>query len=247
MLQGGDGVGGVAADDDDVIIGDNATVDRFARHASDTGGAELDRLPFNGAWGETTWNEPNILRVIRLLDVLDDTGLRTPETNGTNGTDTINGEAKDDVLFGQGGDDTITGDDADLGAASAADANPGDDYIEGNGGADTIRGDPARTTSPAAARRPNGVLDANRDGTLDPTRSGETLSDAGDMINGDSRRRRVGVGDVIAGDNARIQRKLDAAGRRGVTDDAARHEAARRVPLRHPHRRQRRAGQRRSG
>ena len=58
----------------------------------------------------------------------------------------------------------------------------------------------------------NGVLDANRDGTFDATRSGETLSDAGDTINGDSGDGAVGLGDVVAGDNARIQRKLDVSG-----------------------------------
>ena len=48
------------------------------------------------------------------------------------------------------------------------------------------------------------MLDANRDGTLDPGRRGETLRDAGDLISGDSGDGTIGVGDVIAGDNARI-------------------------------------------
>ena len=64
----------VAAADDDVVIGDNATVDRVRGTLPAPRNAELDRLPFNGTWGETTWNEPNILRVIRLLDVSTDGG-----------------------------------------------------------------------------------------------------------------------------------------------------------------------------
>ena len=211
VLHGGDGAGAVAAADDDTVIGDNGTVDRVRGLLPAPGDAELARLPFNGTWGETTWNEPNILRVIRLLDV-SVTGAAAPETNGTNGNDTINGEANDDVLFGEGGDDTITGDDANLGAASAADASPGDDYIEGNGGADAIRGDGGEDDITGGGSATNGVLDADRDGTLDPTRTGETLRDAGDTINGDSGDGAVGLGDVVAGDNARIQRKLDGSG-----------------------------------
>ena len=139
-----------------------------------------------------------------------------PETNGTNGTDLINGEANEDVLFGQGGADTINGDDADLlGAASAADANPGDDYIEGNGGVDTIRGDLGEDDitggGSASHTGANGLLDGDRDGTLDPTRSGETLRDVGDVIHGDSGTGTGVAGDVVAGDNARIQRKLETA------------------------------------
>ena len=68
-----------------------------------------------------------------------------------------------------------------------------------------------RTTSPAAARRATPAERAprpDRDGTLDPTRSGETLRDAGDLIVGDTGVGTIGDGDVITGDNARIQRPL---------------------------------------
>jgi Ca2+-binding RTX toxin-like protein len=198
-LHGGDGVGGVATDDDDVVVGDNGTVDRLLGALPAPGNAELGRLPFNGTWGEATWDEPNILRVIRLLDV-SKTGATASETNGTNGEDMINGEASEDVLFGGGGADTITGDD-------------GDDYIEGNGAIDTIRGDLGQddiTGGGSAVQdgTANSALDANRDGTLDPGRLGETLRDDGDLIAGDSGDAVVGDSDVIAGDNARIQRPL---------------------------------------
>ena len=205
-LHGGGGLGGVATDDDDVVTGDNATVDRLLGPLPAAGNAELGRLPFNGAWGEATWDEPNILRVIRLLDVAT-TASHVAETNGTNGADTINGEADEDVLFGQGSADTISGDDADLDAADPGDT-AADDYIEGNGGADTIHGNLGEDDITGGGSAANGVLDANRDGTLDPGRSGETLRDADDEIVGDSGDEAVGAGDVVAGDNARIQRPL---------------------------------------
>ncbi|HEX6130494.1 MAG TPA: hypothetical protein VF044_02130, partial [Actinomycetota bacterium] len=56
------------------------------------------------------------------------------------------------------------------------------------------------------------VLDANRDGRFDDDRSGETLLDGRDTIDGDSADPAVGAGDVVAGDNARIQRLLSGAG-----------------------------------
>ena len=212
-LSGGDGAGGVAANDDDVILGDNGTVDRV-RGTLGTTGAELNRLPFNGAWGEASWDEPNVLRVIRLLDVAT-TADTAPESNATNGDDTIAGEANEDVVFGGGGTDAISGDDADLDAADPGDT-AGDDYLEGNGGTDTILGnlgqDDITGGGSASHVGPNGLLDANRDGTLDPTRSGETLRDGNDLLTGDSGVGAVGQGDVIAGDNARIQRLLSASG-----------------------------------
>ncbi|HEX7222295.1 MAG TPA: calcium-binding protein, partial [Candidatus Limnocylindrales bacterium] len=207
VIAGGDGAGGVAADDDDVVIGDNGTVDRQLGQPIPT----PDKLPFNGTWQATSWDEPAIRRVVRLLDIAV-TGSAGPEADGTNGADTIDGEANDDLLFGQGGGDAIHGDDADLDAASAADASPGDDYVEGNGGADTIRGDLGQDDVTGGGSAANGVLDANRDGRLDDERSGETLRDLGDTVDGDSGDAAVGAGDVVAGDNARIQRLLDGAG-----------------------------------
>ncbi len=207
LLHGGDGLGGVVADDDDVISGDNATIDR-TRGTLGTPGAELNRLPFNGTWGEASWDEPNILRVVRLLDVATTANI-APETNATNGDDTINGEANEDVLFGQGGADTIKGDDADLDAADLGDAGA-DDYIEGNGGADLIHGNFGEDDITGGGSATDGVLDANRDGTLDPARSGETLRDGNDLIAGDNGDGAAGDGDVVAGDNARIQRPLAA-------------------------------------
>ena len=130
-----------------------------------------------------------------------------PETNATNGDDTINGEANEDTLFGQGGIDTIKGDDADLDAADPGDAGA-DDYIEGNGGADLIHGNFGEDDITGGGSATTGVLDANRDGTFDPARSGETLRDGNDLIAGDNGDGTAGDGDVIAGDNARIQRPL---------------------------------------
>ncbi len=218
-LHGGNGAGAVATGDDDVVVGDNATVDRVRGALGTNDATAFNRLPFNGTWGEATWDKPNILRVIRLLDVAV-TGTTSPETNGTNGDDAINGEANEDVLFGQGGNDTINGDDADLSTASAADPNPGEDYIEGNGGTDTIRGDLNQDDIAGGGSAANGILDANRDGRFDDDRNGETLRDAGDLIAGDSGEPAVGESDVVAGDNARIQRKLDGSG--NWRDDAQR-------------------------
>ena len=207
-LHGGNGLGAVASADDDAIIGDNGTIDRELGNPIPT----LDKLPFNGTWTPTSWDEPSIRRVIRLLDVAT-TANTAPETNGTNGDDAINGEANEDLLFGQGGNDVVTGDDAELLAPPApADASPGDDYIEGNGGLDTLRGDLGEDDIAGGGSAANGVLDANRDGELNPDRSGETLRDAGDLITGDSGDPAIGDGDVVGGDNVRIYRKLDGAG-----------------------------------
>lgn len=196
-LAGGDSAGGVAADDDDVILGDNGTVDRVLGTLG-TAGAELNRLPFNGTWGEASWDEPNILRVVRLLDVAT-TANPVPLGNGTNGDDAIEGEADEDVIFGLGGADTITGD-------------GGDDYIEGNQGTDTIHGNLGEDDIAGGGSAANGILDANRDGRFDDTRSGETALGGDDLLVGDNGDGAVGGGDVIAGDNARIQRLLDGAG-----------------------------------
>ena len=201
-LHGGDGAGGVASGDDDVVIGDNGTVDRELGNPIPT----PDKLPFNGTWQEASWDEPAILRVVRLLDVAT-TANTAPETNGTNGEDAINGEANEDLLFGQGANDTIKGDDADLDNADPGDTGA-DDYIEGNGGADLIHGNFGEDDIAGGGSAANGVLDANRDGTLDPARSGETLRDANDLVAGDNGDGTAGDTDVVAGDNARIQRPL---------------------------------------
>jgi Ca2+-binding RTX toxin-like protein len=197
-LHGGDGAGGVAASDDDTIVGDNGTIDRLLGTLPAAGNVELGRLPFNGTWAETTWDAPNIKRVVRLLDVAI-TGSAQPDTDGTNGADTVNGEVGNDVLFGQGANDTITG-------------ATGDDYAEGNGGQDTITGGLDQDDIAGGGSARLGVLDANRDGRLDDDRNGENLRDAGDTIVGDTGDGAIGDGDVVAGDNARIQRKLDGGG-----------------------------------
>lgn len=187
-ISGGDGTGGVGSGDDfDVLIGDNGTIDRTLG-ASPT----LAQLPSNGAWSPASWND-SLRRAIRLYDV----GVSSAAAldASTSGDDTIRGEADDDVVFGQGANDTIEGDN-------------GEDYLEGNAADDRITGDLGQDDITGGGSANDGILDANRDGRLDDDRVGETLRDGIDTIDGDSAEGAVGDGDVIAGDNARIQRLL---------------------------------------
>ena len=166
VLHGGDGLGSVASGDDDVVIGDNGTVDRqlgspIRRPTGCRSTAAGRRRPGTSrrscaSSGCSTWRR-----------------RRTPRRRRTRTATTINGEANEDLLFGQGANDTIRGDDADLDGADLGDAGA-DDYVEGNGGADLIHGNlgedditgggsatngssaptaTARSTRPARARR----------------------------------------------------------------------------------------------
>ena len=112
-IHGGDGVGGITADDFDVIMGDNATILR--PDDPDLAGVQWELNTFNAS----------IKRNVFLYDVATLTNAVDVDTHGA---DTIFGEADDDRLYGQGDDDTIEGD-------------AGDDYIEGNDGADTLKGE----------------------------------------------------------------------------------------------------------
>ena len=180
----------VASADDDAIIGDNGTVDRAARGAPAPGNAELGRLPFNGTWTpRRAWNEPNILRVVRLLDVATTAHGAGERRHERRRHDQRRGQRRRPLRPGRQRHDHRRRR-RPRALPAPADANPGDDYIEGNGGTDTHRAaTSARTTSPAAARRRTACSTPTATATFDPTRSGETLSDAGDPINGDSGRR----------------------------------------------------------
>ncbi len=154
-------------EDYDVLVGDNATVDR--------------PLGDDGRWQINTFNNA-VFRVIRLLDV---GTIDRPADGGASGGDYLFGEANDDLLFGQGGDDFLYG-------------GSGVDYIEGNDGVDAMYGD-------AGGDDLIGGGSAN-DGVISPVSVGNGLLDGDDMIHGGD------DGDVLCGDNARINRPLDDNG-----------------------------------
>jgi len=66
----------------------------------------------------------------------DDVIYGSRSTNNTYYTDSLHGDADQDVIYGQAGDDTISGD----GDVDTLDGGTGDDTISGNGGNDTIDG-----------------------------------------------------------------------------------------------------------
>ena len=239
VLHGGDGLGGVASGDDDVVIGDNGTSTACsARPASAT---PSSRLPFNGdVAARRRWDEPNILRVVRLLDVAT-TGERRAgdERHERRRHDQRRGRTRTSSSA-RAANDTISGDDADLDGADPGDAGA-TTTSRATAAATRSAATSARTTSPAAARRRTASSTPTATARSTRPARGETLRDAGDLIAGDSgdadgRRRRRG---------RRRQRPHPAAarGRRrgGSTPSArtstpSRSAAPRRVPLRHPRR-----------
>ena len=210
-LHGGDGLGGVASDDDDVIVGDNATVDRDARHARHPGRraepAAVQRGVGRGDLGRA--EHPPGRPAARRRD--DGEHRAGDERHERRRHDQRRGERGCPLRPGRrptrSRATTPISTRADLGrrrrATTTSRATAAPTLIHGNFGEDDITGGGSATT---------GVLDANRDGTLDPARSGETLRDGNDLIAGDNGDGTAGDGDVVAGDNARIQRPL--AGRR---------------------------------
>ncbi len=120
-IYGGDNVADIA-EDYDVIIGDNSTIDR--------------QVNASGAWIRNSFNMA-FRRRPRLLDI----GMVSPAAGAnTSGGDAIYGEGNDDVLFGQGSDDFMfggTGEDY-------MEGNDGDDWIEGNEDSDDIVGGTGR-------------------------------------------------------------------------------------------------------
>jgi len=136
-IYGGDSVADLP-DDYDVIMGDNATIDR--------------PLDGSGDWMINTFNAA-VVRDIRLLDV--STTASTADAT-TSGGDTLHGEGNDDVMFGQGGGDTMhggTGEDD-------MEGNAGDDIMNGNADDDDMVGG----TGPINDDPPTGV-DGRLDGS----------------------------------------------------------------------------------
>jgi hypothetical protein len=110
-VYGGDSVSDLASDFD-VIMGDNAEIERLV----DAG---------TGQWKVNTFNAA-ITRKVTLFDVAVANGPVVDP--GTSGADVLNGEANDDLMYGQGGNDDMSG-------------GNGDDYMEGNAGNDDMDGD----------------------------------------------------------------------------------------------------------
>ena len=152
-LHGGDGLGGVASDDDDVIAGDNAT-DRPRRAApsaprepSSTGCPSTARGARRPGTSRTSSGSCGCSTSRRPADT-------APETNGDERRrhDQRRGERGRDLRPGRRRHDQGRRRRSRRGRSAATPA--ADDYIEGNGGADTDpRRTSVRTTSPAAARR----------------------------------------------------------------------------------------------
>jgi Ca2+-binding RTX toxin-like protein len=135
-IYGGDGAGGVADNDYDVIMGDNATVDR-----------PLDA----GQWQTNSFNDA-VMRIIRLYDVGE---VGAPVGADTSGGDELRGEANDDTMYGQGGDDTMHGDDGD----DYMEGNDGSDSMFGDAGNDDMIGG----TGPTKSDDPSTAVDGRHD------------------------------------------------------------------------------------
>ncbi|MBI2918987.1 MAG: Ig-like domain-containing protein, partial [Chloroflexi bacterium] len=194
-IYGGDGAGGVTSDDFDVIAGDNA---------------DIQRVLTGGLWTTNTFNSGKA-RIITLYDI----GMvGSPAGAGTSGNDNIFGEANDDVLYGGGGNDLISGDNVrnDAGAITVDEkANGGDDIIQGNAGNDRLYGDAGQDDLVGGTGRTiSSDSTSAQDGRLD----GDDEIYGGDGafgITGDD-------WDLLAGDNADVQRALDGAGRWKLSD-----------------------------
>jgi len=159
-IYGGDGAGGVADNDYDVIMGDNATIDR--------------PLDAEGKWQTNTFNAA-VKRIIRLYDVgeVDPPAGTGPAGTGTSGGDTLYGEANDDVMYGQGADDTMSG-------------GPGDDYMEGNDGSDTMTGEDGNDDMAGGTGRINDDPPEGTDGRLDAGEVNMTGGNGFDFMAGDN-------------------------------------------------------------
>ncbi|HVM52706.1 MAG TPA: calcium-binding protein [Acidimicrobiales bacterium] len=120
-LYGGDGADGIAEDDFDVLMGDNATVLR---------GEPGD------AWTYNTFNA-SVRRALYLYDVgmVDD-----PAGPGTSDGDLMRGEADDDLMYGQGGPDDMQGG----GGDDHMQGNEGADLMLGQAGNDDMVGGTGR-------------------------------------------------------------------------------------------------------
>lgn len=149
----------------------------------------IERPLSAGQW-QTDRNTAAVVRATALYDV-QTVGSAVSAT--LSGGDTIGGDDGPDQIFGQGANDLISG-------------GAGFDYIEGNYADDTIRGDDGQDDLIGGGSAADGVIDADR--------SGDRLLDGQDRIYGDTAGAPAAdaSGDVIAGDNARIDRALAPAG-----------------------------------
>ena len=125
-------------DDLDVIVGDNATIDR----PLDAEGL-WQINPFNGSVRRTLW----------FYDVGD---VATIPADGTSGADKLFGQANDDILYGQGDDDSMSGGDG----QDYVEGNAGDDRMAGDAGSDDMIGGTGRINDDLETGYP-GRLDGN--------------------------------------------------------------------------------------
>jgi Ca2+-binding RTX toxin-like protein len=186
----GDTLHGEAGQDD--MIG--GTVQAGVTDGDDTmtGDGEADvMLGDNGAItrpvdASTHWiPDPNTHDFIRNVVLFDVETAGSPVSQSFSGDDNMSGNAEQDIMFGQGGNDTLDG---------------GDDFdiMEGNHGADTLYGGAGEDDLAGGGSANDGVIDAGR--------VGDGLLDGADvMYGGDD-------GDVMTGDNARIDRQVGGNG-----------------------------------
>jgi Ca2+-binding RTX toxin-like protein len=135
-MYGGNGTEDLA-DDYDVLVGDNATIDR--------------PLGDDMSWIVNTFNDA-VKRQIRFLDV--EVAGGPSAAAGSSGGDTIRGEANDDLIYGQGDADMLFG-------------GTGEDYMEGNADDDTMEGNEGNDDMVGGTGRINSDPASGTNGRLD--------------------------------------------------------------------------------
>ena len=179
-----------SADASDVIAGDNAQITRLADET--------------GEWLTDPNTAGDVVRAVHLYDV---------QTSGgpgfcaiCSGDDEIWGEGGREFLFGQGGSDEIHG-------------GAGDDYVEGNHAGDVIWGNAGEDDLIGGGSANDGWIDPDSDagGLLDGADTlfgddGETASSTPAVLVPLDPDTGADGADVTAGDNARINRLVDALG-----------------------------------
>ncbi|MBI4312417.1 MAG: Ig-like domain-containing protein, partial [Chloroflexi bacterium] len=206
IIQGNDGVDTIygEAGQDDIAGGTGRTTSNSAASAVDGrkdsndliyGADDYDVIAGDNAdiqrtatWSLNTFNGGK-QRVVSLLDI---GTVSAAAGAGTSGNDALYGDAQDDALYGGGGNDLVRGGSGD----DTIQGNDGADNIFGDAGQDDIAGGTGRTVSNNAATAVNGRLDG-----ADVIYGGDGY---GGITSGDF--------DVIAGDNADVQRLLDGGG-----------------------------------
>ena len=171
QMSGGDGF--------DVMAGDNAIIRRVIQ---------------SGSWLQNTFNDGVQHERVQLLDLA---SLSNPNVPGdVSGGDTMEGNADDDVMYGQGN----------AGAADDPDVmsgNAGDDYMEGNAGGDIMDGNANQDDMIGGTGRvnqdPAGGTNGRFDG--DDTMFGHSAA-AGEGGDG------LDDYDVMTGDNSIVTRPL---------------------------------------